>query len=100
MTNPIFETSVTWDLLFDVGSSRVLVSKDIHSNFPQIPLPPPILGQRRGALKADSSLSNEEEVPKGQMGDKRTDFVAKADSADNLFIEDVSLSYLVILLLR
>lgn len=90
--NPIFESSGSWDLLLDVGGSRVVVSKDIHTSFPPtsvaIPTSSPVL-TRAGTVKAESSVGSEDDIGRGKEGQK-SDFIARTDSADNLFMEDVS----------
>ncbi|OBZ67772.1 Protein mesA [Grifola frondosa] len=34
VTNPIFESAGNWDLLCDINASRIVISKDIHTNYP------------------------------------------------------------------
>lgn len=82
----------------DVGGSRVVVSKDIHTAFPlttvATPMGPPII-TRTGTLKAEGSVASEDEVVRAAAakdGGQKSEFTAKTDSADNLFMEDVSLS--------
>lgn len=97
VTNPIFETSGSWDLLCDVGTGRVVVSKDIHTSHPPSGQPtgaPPLIS-RTGTLKADSSIGSEEDAGRrdtlpGQAG---STFVGKSDGGDNAFIEDVRIYY-------
>jgi Stabilization of polarity axis len=91
--NPIFETSGSWDLLMDVGGGRVVVSKDIHISFPPTSVTSPISPQliiRTGTLKAEGSVGNEDDIGRGREG-QRSEFTARTDSVDNLFLEDVSL---------
>jgi len=88
VTNLIFESSKSWDLLCDVSTGRMVVSKDISTTYPYTP--PPTLGpqvvSRTGTLKAESSIGSEEE-----FGKLRPDYtVSKSDHYDNLFMEDVS----------
>ena len=95
MTNPIFESTGSWDLLCDVGLGRMIVSKDIHSSHPPSGTQggPPSLILRTGTLKAEASIGSEDELGRISGRDKeapRSDYTAKADSADNVFIEDVS----------
>ncbi|KAF7984698.1 hypothetical protein HWV62_12994 [Athelia sp. TMB] len=97
--NPIFETSGSWDLLFDVGGHRVVVSKDIHTAFPVTPISLPAgpsLIARSGTLKAEASLGPEDDAMRiaaaAKDGAQKSDFTAKLDSADNLFMEDIILS--------
>ncbi|KAI3602752.1 spindle pole body interacting protein [Moniliophthora roreri] len=89
VTNPIFETSRLWDLLLDIGSGTVTVSKDIHTAHPVTGtgfIAPLIL--RSGTLKAESSVSNEDELRSKEPN--KADFVVKPDNTtDNLFIEDI-----------
>ncbi|KAI6040901.1 docking domain of Afi1 for Arf3 in vesicle trafficking-domain-containing protein [Pisolithus marmoratus] len=91
VTNPIFETSTAWDLLMDIGSARVVVHKDIHINFPTTP---PAIGPllTRQAIRAENSAASEEEIARIATRDRetsqKTDFSAKADSLDNIFMED------------
>ncbi|EIN08406.1 mesa protein [Punctularia strigosozonata HHB-11173 SS5] len=99
VTNPIFESSGTWDLLCDVGSGRVVVHKDIHLNYPPNQYQPtsgfglnsPPLIVRSGTLKAEGSAGNEEEMLKGAArdggGERKGDFLK--DGTDNLFVEDI-----------
>ncbi|PCH35230.1 spindle pole body interacting protein [Wolfiporia cocos MD-104 SS10] len=93
VTNPIFEASGSWDLLCDVGTGRMVVSRDIHTNYPANP----ILSQsqliiRTGTLRAEGSAGSEEDTvrPSRDGGSTaRTEFAARSDSADNLFTEDI-----------
>lgn len=89
MTNLIFESSKSWDLLCDVSSGRMVVSKDISTSYPYSPPPTlaPQLTNRTGTLKAESSIGSEEE-----FGKLRSDYTSsKTDNYDNTFMEDVSL---------
>lgn len=48
---------------------------------------------RTGTLRAEASIGSEDELGRLSGRDKetpRSDYTAKADSADNVFIEDVS----------
>jgi hypothetical protein len=112
VTNPIFESSGTWDLLCDVGSGRIVVHKDVHLNYPPNQYQPspgfglssPPLIVRSGTLKAEGSGGNEEEMLRGGGGgregaaERKTDF--SKDGTDNLFIEDVSFLLLCVLFAR
>lgn len=94
VTNPIFEASANWDLLCDIGSSRMVISKDIHQNHPTgAPVNPVQLIVRSGTLKAEGSLGSEEEIsrPSKDLNPvQKADFVGKVETADNIFMEDVS----------
>ncbi|KAI0346507.1 spindle pole body interacting protein [Trametopsis cervina] len=93
VTNPIFEASVTWDLLCDVGAGRMVISKDIHQNYPAAALPSSVqLIARSGTLKAEGSLGSEEEFSRPSKDlnvTSKAEFVGKADTADNVFMEDI-----------
>jgi Stabilization of polarity axis len=102
VTNPIFESSGSWDLLCDVGGGRIVVSKDIHSSHPPsgVQLGPSSTLTRNGTLKADNSIGSEDDlgrIPGREKEASKSDFTAKADSADNVFIEDVSAQEKVIM---
>ncbi|EEB86903.1 hypothetical protein MPER_15981, partial [Moniliophthora perniciosa FA553] len=93
VTNPIFETSRLWDLLLDIGSGTVTVSKDIHTAHPVTGTGfiAPLIS-RSGTLKAESSVNNEDELRSKEPN--KTDFVVKPENTtDNLFIEDVSTTH-------
>lgn len=73
----------------------MIVSKDIHSSHPQSGSQggPPALTTRAGTLKAETSIGSEDDLGRLSGREKeapRGDYTAKADSADNVFIEDVS----------
>ena len=73
----------------------MIVSKDIHSSHPPsgTHTGPPSILTRSGTLKAESSVGSEDELgrlPGREKESQKSDFSAKADSADNVFIEDVS----------
>ncbi|KAA1472050.1 spindle pole body interacting protein [Dentipellis sp. KUC8613] len=96
VTNPIFESSGSWDLLCDVGTGRMIVSKDIHISCPPQTSPsgaPPLI-TRSGTLRAESSIGSEDDIGRvpgrgGEVASQKSDFVAKADNPDNVFIEDI-----------
>ncbi|KAH9947502.1 spindle pole body interacting protein [Amylocystis lapponica] len=93
VTNPIFEASGVWDLLCDVGSGRMVVSKDIHLNYPAVS--PPIHHQliaRTGTIRAEGSAGSEEEIvrqPTRDAAAPKTEYASKPDCSDNLFVEDI-----------
>ncbi|KAI0301650.1 spindle pole body interacting protein [Multifurca ochricompacta] len=94
VTNPIFESSGSWDLLCDVGGGRMIVSRDMHSSHPLsgVQAGPPSMITRTGTLKAESSIGSEDDLgrtPGRENQAQKSDIVAKADSADNVFIEDI-----------
>ncbi|KIJ61626.1 hypothetical protein HYDPIDRAFT_115800 [Hydnomerulius pinastri MD-312] len=96
VTNPIFETSGSWDLLMDIGTGRVVVHRDIHTSFPPTITPPAIapLVSRTGTIRAEGSAASEEDIARiatrdGKESSQKSDFAAKPDSLDNLFIEDL-----------
>ncbi|KAF5381150.1 hypothetical protein D9757_009432 [Collybiopsis confluens] len=111
VTNPIFETSRSWDLLCDISTGTVTISKDIWQKWPAGPgvgmnssfggisgsgsLIAPIL-TRTGTLKAEVLMNDDAQIQKdgGQpaKGDVKYASTLSADaanSADNVFIEDI-----------
>ena len=74
----------------------MIVSKDIHASHPPTGTQtggPPSLLTRSGTLKAESSVGSEDDLgrlPGRERETQKSDFTAKADNADNVFIEDVS----------
>ncbi|KAJ6456380.1 stabilization of polarity axis-domain-containing protein [Mycena sanguinolenta] len=91
VTNPIFKSSPTWDLLLDISTGSVTVARDIHSTYPvstAMPLAVPNM-VRSTTFSTETSLGSEEDIIRSANGAKG-DFVAKADNnADNLFVEDI-----------
>ena len=82
----------------DVGTGRVVVSKDIHISFPVVAVPPAIipLVPRSGIIRAEGSVASEEEIARiatrdGSQSNQKSDFAARSDNLDNMFIEDVRL---------
>ncbi|KAJ7141102.1 mesa protein [Mycena epipterygia] len=94
VTNPIFKSSPTWDLLLDISTGSVTVARDIHITYPistgmSLGMPGMV---RSATFSTENSLGSEEDMVRaGNAKDgAKADFVAKADNnADNLFIEDV-----------
>ncbi len=73
----------------------MVVSKDILITYPVSTGPPPAqLVIRTGTLKAEGSIGSEEEMTVRPSRDlnpvQKAEFVGKADTADNIFMEDVS----------
>lgn len=72
----------------------MVISKDIHQNHPTgAPVNPVQLIVRSGTLKAEGSLGSEEEMsrPSKDLNPvQKADFVGKVETADNIFMEDVS----------
>ncbi|KAI0034716.1 spindle pole body interacting protein [Vararia minispora EC-137] len=84
VTNPIFEATGNWDLLCDVGGGRMIISKDIYARYPATGSAagvPPILS-RTGTIR--SEVSGEDDA-----GRRDKDFAGKADSPDNVFIDEI-----------
>lgn len=98
VTNPIFEASGNWDLLCDVSTGRMVVSRDIHTNYPATPVNMQSqLLIRTGTIRAEGGPGLDEDLVRTSRDTggttPRPEFVAtgKADSSpDNIFIEDVS----------
>ncbi|KAF7376650.1 Protein mesA [Mycena sanguinolenta] len=94
VTNPIFKSSPTWDLLLDISTGSVIVARDIHSTYPvsaAMPLAVPNMA-RSATFSTETSLGSEEDIIRSANAKDgaKGDFVAKADNnADNLFIEDI-----------
>ncbi|KAI0792369.1 docking domain of Afi1 for Arf3 in vesicle trafficking-domain-containing protein [Abortiporus biennis] len=92
VTNPIFESSGSWDLLIDVSSGRMVVSKDIMNTYPATTGPPVShVFTRTGTLKTESSMGSEEEIVRSSKDfnpDKKVEI--KTDVADTLFMEDIA----------
>lgn len=73
----------------------MVVSKDIHSNYPLIAtgIPPVQLIMRSGTLKAEGSLTSEEDFvrpSKDLTAVQKAELLGKAETTDNLFMDDVS----------
>jgi hypothetical protein len=75
----------------------MIVSKDIHASHPpsgtQVHAGAPSILTRSGTLRAESSIGSEDDLgrlPGREKEAQKSDFTAKADNADNVFIEDVS----------
>lgn len=97
VTNPIFESTGSWDLLCDIGNNRMVVHQNIFSSYPLSTLPPPpgTIVPRSGTLKAESSIGSEDDIGRVPMQSREVqalkgEIAGKADSADNVFMEDVS----------
>ncbi|KAF9067495.1 docking domain of Afi1 for Arf3 in vesicle trafficking-domain-containing protein [Rhodocollybia butyracea] len=101
VTNPIFETSRSWDILCDISTGTVTVSKDIWLKWPVGPgvgigssgsgggLIAPLL-TRTGTLKAEAAINDD--VSKDGQGKGDSKYAADlsgVNSADNIFIEDI-----------
>lgn len=98
VTNPIFQSSRAWDLLLVIGAGTVTVAKDIHTTYPVTSNPgigAPLIS-RTGTLKAESSISSEDDIGRLMTKDgAKSDFVVKSDNnADKVFIDDVGVSQL------
>lgn len=95
VTNPIFETSGSWDLLMDIGTARVVVHKDIHISFPTTMAPPALVNTMMPRpIKAENSTGSEDDIQRiatrdGKDGNQKSEFAARQDSLDNMFIEDL-----------
>jgi len=91
VTNPIFLSSRAWDLLLDIGSGAVTISKDIHTRYPLSNLQI-IQSSRFGTLKSDNPIASEDEVAR-TLKESRADSGTKIDyNADKNFIDDVRLT--------
>lgn len=91
VTNPIFEASRAWDLLLDISTGSVTVAKDIHTTYPPtatVGLGGPHL-TRSGTLKAESSITNEDELVRIAKEGSKVESGKDNYNADKVFIEDV-----------
>jgi hypothetical protein len=91
VTNPIFESFDSWDVLCDISNGRIAVSKDIVSRYPVTATALSThtgLLSRTGTLKSESSAADEE-MGRMSTNAQKGDFNPKTDNSDNLFIEDV-----------
>jgi len=74
----------------------MIVSKDINISHPPTNIPSGMLPliSRTGTLKAEGSIGSEDDFGRvsGREKESKSDFNAKVDNADNMFIEDVSVS--------
>ena len=73
----------------------MIVSKDIHSSHPPSGNHAGMSSTlaRNGTLRAESSIGSEDDLgrlPGRENQASKSDFTAKADNADNVFIEEVS----------
>ncbi|KAF8627217.1 hypothetical protein AX15_004479 [Amanita polypyramis BW_CC] len=88
VTNPIFESSRTWDLLLDISSGVVTVSKDIHLRYPASNVPF-IQSPRSGGVKSEPSIGSEDEVGRA-LKEPKMDGGGKIDyNTDKNFIDDI-----------
>ena len=73
----------------------MVVHKDIHSSWPPTQPPPPLgaLLLRTGTLKAEASAGSEDDMSRPSQSSQsgRAEIVGKADSSDNIFMDDVSI---------
>ena len=74
----------------------MVVHKDIHISCPVTNLAAPVgsLLPRSGTLKAEASAGSEDDMGRqlpSQLNQNKSDIAGKADSSDNMFMEDVSL---------
>jgi hypothetical protein len=86
VTNPIFESSRAWDILFDISSGNVTVARDIHSTYPAVASAfglPSIT--RSGTVKTESSVASETDLERREGG--RNEGITT--NSDRLFIEEV-----------
>ncbi|EKM58113.1 uncharacterized protein PHACADRAFT_139764 [Phanerochaete carnosa HHB-10118-sp] len=94
VTNPIFESSGSWDLLCDIETGRMVVSKDIHTNCPPsaIGVAPVQLVMRSGTLKAEGSVGSEDDFvrPSKELNPvQKAELLGKVETTDNLFMDDI-----------
>ncbi|KAF8629141.1 hypothetical protein AX17_005727 [Amanita inopinata Kibby_2008] len=90
VTNPIFESSRTWDLLLDISSGAVTVSRDIHVRYPASNVGLTVSHTvRLSTLKTEAPVASEDEIGRS-MKEPKIDSVGKIDyNADKNFIDDI-----------
>lgn len=90
VTNPIFESAGSWDVLCDVSTGRMAISKDIHARYPASAIVQAAHTiMRTGTLKAEGSLGEEDIIRLGsQASEKKVE--PKTDNADNFFMEEIT----------
>lgn len=82
----------------DIGTGRVVVHKDIHISFPTTMAPTALINPMMPRpIKAENSTGSEDDIQRiatrdGKDGNQKSEFAAKQDNLDNMFIEDVGLS--------
>ncbi|KAJ7803801.1 stabilization of polarity axis-domain-containing protein [Mycena olivaceomarginata] len=95
VTNPIFKSSPTWDLLLDISTGSVTVARDIHSTYPVSAGMPLGLGVpnmvRTATFNTEASLGSEEDIVRSANAKDgaKADFAKADNNADNIFIEDI-----------
>ncbi|TCD66558.1 hypothetical protein EIP91_001226 [Steccherinum ochraceum] len=92
VTNPIFESAGEWDLLCDISSSRIVVSKDIAIHHPPTAVAASAHSLNRTVtLKTEGSLGSEEDMlrPSKDLPPTEKKGEYKVDN-DNLFMEDIT----------
>jgi hypothetical protein len=96
VTNPIFEQAGVWDVLCNIDTGKITVNKEVP--WPQAPITfpsPPTATTRNGSAKMEGGalMSPDDESMRqgGPPGRKDSDFVAKSDNGDNVFMEEVRL---------
>ncbi|KDQ14075.1 hypothetical protein BOTBODRAFT_33187 [Botryobasidium botryosum FD-172 SS1] len=91
VTNPIFESRSIWDVLCNIETGKIIVNKDIRPA-PPLSSNPHTLLSRSGIVPTsveDDASKIAASAPKDGKEGPKNEFVAKADSADNHFMEDI-----------
>lgn len=99
VTNPIFENLPMWDVFCNIVTNTITVHKDIPTPAPApslFPVPPTLYSvttKTGGVVRADTTLDDEfgrsGGISSAGPGGPKPDFVARQDSYDVHFIEDV-----------
>lgn len=81
-----------WDVLCNIDTGKITVSKDLRPVAPPpslFPSPPPII-PRSGTVRSDSSGHDDEVVPpRKESASGAKEFNARNDHPDNIFMEEV-----------
>lgn len=88
VTNPIFESRPIWDVLCNIETGKITINKDIRQA-PLLSPTQPTLMSRTGIVPMNPDDDAKAAAQRDREAAAKDGFVAKADSADNLFMEDV-----------
>lgn len=99
VTNPIFENLPMWDVLCNIVTNTITVHKDISTPAPPpnlFPVPPTLqnTSSKTGVVRTDGSVNDEEfgRSTPAPGATSKVDYIARQDSYDVLFMEDVRIS--------
>ncbi|KAJ8454929.1 hypothetical protein ONZ45_g19115 [Pleurotus djamor] len=96
VTNPIFESLRMWDVLFDIASGQVTVSKTIFSAYPLVHLPQiggtSLVSRMAAPTRQESVVGADNDATKlPATNGVKPEFLTRSEaSMDSLFIEDIA----------